>query len=154
LLPWQLTFQAPPFVLAGQTLALPAWSLMLGALVCVAALGSALCAMRAGLAPAAFADLPWVLRPLAPPVLLQPTLISDRFLYASVLGVSALAARILGGAWASTRAATRLVAALGTLAVIVTGVLQSVRAAAPFQSEEALWRSQVSRRKSIGSCNE
>jgi tetratricopeptide (TPR) repeat protein len=143
LLPWQLTFQAPPFVRAGQALALPSWSFALGALVCIAALGVALRALRAGPARAVLADLLWVLVPLAPPVLLQPTLISDRFLYTSVLGVSALAARMLMGALAATQAAPRLAAAFGALAVIVAGTAASVRAAAPFQSEESLWRSQV-----------
>lgn len=143
LFPAHLTFQAQPFLVDAQgihvapvmiTLGAVAWALLVAALV----LGLQRPRLRA-----LAADAAWFCLLLLPVIVWLQNVVSDRFLYAPLLGACALAARGLSRAFASALGGLRSSALLASAGAVVLALSASTRAAAAFADEVTLWRSQV-----------
>ena len=142
LAPAHLSFEALPYAVDAHGLHTTPASVATGAVAWALLLLSAIVALRRERLRPWCADAAWFCLLLLPVILLLQTMISDRFLYAPLLGLCALGSRALLRALTAARAVAYTSVAVAC-ALIAIAIPKSVAASRAFVDDETLWRSQV-----------
>ena len=142
LLPTHLVFEAQPYLVDADGIHLAPSMIALGAATWALGGTALVLAVRGQRARELCADAAWFFGPLLPVVVLHQTMLADRFLYAPLLGLCALCARVLQRTFEAGRAQRGLSWVVAS-AAIALALVYAPRAARAFADEEALWRSQA-----------